>query len=79
MSESIITDVYAGKFVLMQLVDTTIELTVENNIYSLSEALELEQDLENALYTLKRDRDHILKEGSTYSQEIKDLLEHIDE
>ena len=38
MSESIITDVYVGKFVLIQLVDTTVELTVENNVYSLSEA-----------------------------------------
>tara|TARA_R100001163_G_C4911376_1_gene95594 strand:- start:255 stop:488 length:234 start_codon:yes stop_codon:yes gene_type:complete len=77
MSESIITDVYAGKFVLIQLVDTTVELTVENNIYSLSEALELEQDLQNALYILKRD--HILKEDSTYSQEMQELLEPIDE
>tara|TARA_R100000995_G_scaffold83625_2_gene60033 strand:- start:983 stop:1216 length:234 start_codon:yes stop_codon:yes gene_type:complete len=77
MSESIITDVYVGKFVLIQLVDTTVELTVENNVYSLSEALELEQDLQNALYILKRD--HILKEGSTYSQEMQDLLEPIDE
>jgi hypothetical protein len=77
MSESIITDVYVGKFVLIQLVDTTVELTVENNVYSLSEALELEQDLQNALYILKRD--HILKEGSTYSQEMQQLLEPIDE
>ena len=77
MSESIITDVYAGKFVLIQLVDTTVELTVENNIYSLSEALELEQDLQNALYILKRD--HILKEDSTYSQEMQELLDPIDE
>ena len=77
MSESIITDVYAGKFVLIQLVDTTVELTVENNIYSLSEALELEQDLQNALYILKRDQS--LKEGSTYSQEMQRLLEPIDE
>ena len=77
MSESIITDVYVGKFVLIQLVDTTVELTVENNVYSLSEALELEQDLQNALYILKRD--HILKEGSIYSQEMQDLLEPIDE
>ena len=76
MSESIIKDVYVGKFVLIQLVDTTVELTVKNNIYSLSEAIELEQDLQNALYILKRD--HILKEGSTYSQEMQQLLEPID-
>ena len=62
---------------MIQLVDTTVELTVENNVYSLSEALELEQDLQNALYILKRD--HILKEGSTYSQEMQDLQEPIDE
>ena len=48
-----------------------------DNIYSLSEALELEQDLQNALYILKRD--HILKEDSTYSQEMQELLEPIDE
>ena len=77
MSESIIKDVYVGEYVLVQMVDTTVELTVENNVYSLSEALELEQDLQNALYILKRD--HILKEGSTYSQEMQDLLEPIDE
>tara|TARA_R100000742_G_C4264994_1_gene82960 strand:- start:168 stop:476 length:309 start_codon:yes stop_codon:yes gene_type:complete len=76
-NESIITDIYIGKYVLIQLVDETVELTVENNVYSLSEALELEQDLQNALYILKRD--HILKEGSTYSQEMQQLLEPIDE
>ena len=77
MGESYITDIYVGKYVLVQLVDSTVELTVENNIYSLSEALELEQDLQNALYILKRD--HILKEDSTYSQEMQELLEPIDE
>ena len=75
--ESIITDVYNGKFVLIQLVDTTVELTVENNIYSLSEALELEQELQQALYILKKN--HILKEGSSYSQQMQDVLGPIDE
>ena len=60
MSESIITDVYVGKYVLVQLVDTTVELTVENNVYSLTEATELEQDLLQALYTLRKEK--ILKE-----------------
>ena len=44
MGESYITDVYVGKYVLVQLVDSTVELTVENNVYSLTEATELEQD-----------------------------------
>ena len=60
MSESIIKDVYVGKYVLVQLVDTTVELTVENNVYSLTEATELEQDLLQALYTLRKEK--ILKE-----------------
>ena len=58
MSESIITDVYVGKYVLVQLVDETIELTVENNVYSLTEATELEQDLLQALFVLRKE--HIL-------------------
>ena len=60
MSESIITDVYVGKYVLVQLVDSTVELTVENNVYSLTEATELEQDLLQALYTLRKEK--ILKD-----------------
>jgi len=53
MSESIITDVYTGKYVLVQLVDETVELTVENNVYSLTESVELEQDILKALHVLR--------------------------
>ena len=53
MSESIISDVYVGKYVLVQLVDETVELTVENNVYSLSESVELEQDLLKAVRELR--------------------------
>ena len=60
MSESIISDVYVGKYVLVQLVDETVELTVENNVYSLTEATELEQDILKALYTLRKE--NILKD-----------------
>ena len=56
MSDSVITDVYVGKYVLVQLVDTTVELTVENNVYSLTEATELEQDILKALYTLRKQK-----------------------
>ena len=58
MSKSIIKDVYVGKYVLVQMVDTTIELTVANNVYSLTEATELEQDLLQALFVLRKE--HIL-------------------
>ena len=60
MGESYIVDIYVGKYVLVQLVDSTVELTVENNVYSLTEATELEQDLLQALYTLRKEK--ILKD-----------------
>ena len=77
MSESIIKDVYVGKYVLVQLVDTTVELTVENNVYSLTESVELEQDLLRAMYELRKS--DILKEYCTYSEKMQELLEPIDE
>ena len=58
MSESFIKDVYVGEYVLVQMVDTTVELTVANNVYSLTEATELEQDLLQALFVLRKE--HIL-------------------
>ncbi len=54
MGESYITDIYVGKYVLVQLVDSTVELTVENNVYSLTESVELEQDLLRAMYELRK-------------------------
>ena len=77
MSESIIKDIYVGKYVLVQLVDETIELTVENNVYSLTESVELEQDLQRALYELRKN--NTLKEACTYSEKMQQLLEPIDE
>ena len=77
MSESIIKDVYIGKYVLVQLVDETVELTVENNVYSLTESVELEQDLLRAMYELRKS--DALKETCTYSEEMQKLLEPIDE
>ena len=53
MGESYINDIYVGKYVLVQLVDSTVELTVENNVYSLTESVELEQHLLTALHTLR--------------------------
>ena len=77
MSESIIKDVYVGKYVLVQLVDTTVELTVENNVYSLTESVELEQDLLRAMYELRKSK--VLKESCSYSEKMQELLEPIDE
>ena len=50
MSE--IVHVYRGEYVSIDLVDETTELTVENNIYSLTESMELQQDLARGLHKL---------------------------
>ena len=48
MRESKITTLYKGEFVLVDMVDQTIELTIEDNVYSRSESLELLTELQNA-------------------------------
>ena len=50
MSE--IVHVYRGEYVSIDLVDSTTELTVENNIYSLTEAMELQKELLEAMNKL---------------------------
>ena len=50
MSE--IVHVYRGEYVSIDLVDDTTELTVENNIYRLTESMELQQDLARGLHKL---------------------------
>jgi len=49
MSVEGIKELYRGKFVTCHLVDTTIELTVANNVYSRSECSELLADLRTAM------------------------------
>jgi hypothetical protein len=43
-----ITILYKGEFVQVDMVDETIELTVENNVYSYSESYELLDELQKA-------------------------------
>ena len=76
MSECYVNDIYVGKYVLVQLVDTTVELTVENNVYSLTESVELEQDLLRAMYEIRKS--NVLKESCTYSEQMQQLLEPIE-
>ena len=52
MKMSEIVHVYRGEYVSIDLVDDTTELTVENNIYSLTESMELQQDLARGLHKL---------------------------
>ena len=46
--ESTITTLFKGEFVQVDMVDETIELTVENNVYSYSESYELLDELQKA-------------------------------
>jgi len=48
MSDSKITTIFKGEFVLVDMVDETIELTVEPNVYSRSESLALLEELKSA-------------------------------
>ena len=46
--ESTITTIFKGEFVQVDMVDETIELTVQDNVYSRSESLELLDELQKA-------------------------------
>jgi len=77
MSE--ITTVYKGEYVQVVLVDETIELTVENNVYSRSESLELLEELKIACTSseaAKRVQDEYL---SHYPNHLPRLMEDINE
>ena len=79
MSE--IVHVYRGEYVSIDLVDDTTELTVENNVYSLTESVELEQDLLKAMYELRKHAKSMntVLEAYTYSEKMQNDLEPIDE
>ena len=62
---------YKGKYTLVDLVDETVEVTVENNVYSLSEALDLKQELTEIA-------DILMAIKKTRSEEMQDELEPIE-
>ena len=73
--ESTITTIFKGEFVQVDLVDETIELTVENNVYSRSESLELLEELKRACAASRNDFGTAQHE--TYSKKMQDDLEPI--
>ena len=52
--ESTITTLFKGEFVMVDLVDETIELAVENNVYSYSESYELLDELQKACAVVRK-------------------------
>ena len=71
MQESVITDVYISDFITIQLVDETPEITITNNVYSLSEAIDLHDELVQAVDVLMEYR------KTTYSERMQEQLEPI--
>ena len=75
--ESTITTIFKGEFVLVDMVDETIELTVEPNVYSRSESLELLEELKMACAVSRKANSMVGMK--TYSQQMQDELEPIEE
>ena len=75
--ESTITTIFKGEYVQVDLVDETIELTVENNVYSRSESTELLIELTTACAvskTAKSVQDEYL---SHYPNNLPRLMENL--
>ena len=73
LNQQNITTIFKGEFVQVDMVDETIELTVENNVYSRSESLELLVELQAACAASR------FAKSETYSQQMQDELEPIEE
>ena len=73
LNQQNITTIFKGEFVQVDMVDETIELTVENNVYSRSESLELLVELQAACAASR------FAKSETYSQQMQDDLEPIEE
>ena len=72
-----IKTVWEGQFVKIDLVDTTTECTIANNVYSLTEMMDLHQELVEAFdVTIKELKK--LNHDVTYSEQMQEKLEPID-
>tara|TARA_R110000824_G_scaffold24319_1_gene85814 strand:+ start:821 stop:1387 length:567 start_codon:yes stop_codon:yes gene_type:complete len=69
---STIATIFKGEYVQVDMVDETIELTVQNNVYSRSESRDLLIELSAACAVSKR-------ASETYSEQMQDELEPIEE
>ena len=72
-----IKTVWEGQYIKVDLVDTTTECTVANNVYSLTEVMDLHQELAEAFdVTIKELKK--LDNNVTYSEQMQDKLEPIE-
>ena len=73
-----IKTVWEGQYIKVDLVDTTTECTVANNVYSLTEMMDLHQELVEAFdVTIKELKK--LDHDVTYSEQMQAKLEPIEE
>jgi len=73
-----IKTVWEGQYIKVDLVDTTTECTVANQWYSLTEMMDLHQELVEAFgVTIKELKK--LDHDVTYSEQMQDKLEPIEE
>jgi hypothetical protein len=68
MSESKITTIFKGEYVQVDMVDETIELTVEDNVYSRSESLELLDELQKACAVSKSHTEPLSSKAKLYDE-----------
>ena len=72
-----IKTVWEGQYIKVDLVDTTTECTVANNVYSLTEMMDVHQELAEAFdVTIKELKK--LDNNVTYSEQMQDKLEPIE-
>ena len=77
--ESTITTIFKGEYVQVDMVDETIELTVENNVYSRSESLELLEEMRRACSVSRINIEEGFATVDAYSEQVQDELEPIEE
>tara|TARA_B100000131_G_C17564220_1_gene388085 strand:- start:47 stop:277 length:231 start_codon:yes stop_codon:yes gene_type:complete len=73
-----IKTVWEGQYIKVDLVDTTTECTVANNVYSLTEMMNLHQELEEAFGVTWKELQE-MRNNVTYSEQMQDKLEPIEE
>ena len=73
-----IKTVWEGQYIKVDLVDTTTECTVANNVYSLTEMMNLHQELVEAFDVTWKELQE-MRNNVTYSEQMQDKLEPIEE
>ena len=77
MSE--ITTLFKGEYIQVDMVDETIELTVENNVYSFSESYELLDELQKACAISRKANGMSVLANGDYKNHLPRLIKEIED